>query len=90
MLSRIFRCQSHSKWAFSASSLVPRYSALCGYRARDLEKVFVLELEGLDRDSKRPRFPDCVQMQPLKLRHCLQELGLGGFGWFAQGVGGRF
>ena len=30
-----------------------RYSAICGYRERDLDKVFAPELEGLDRDKVR-------------------------------------
>ena len=34
-------------------TLDPRYSAICGYRERDLEKVFAPELEGLDRDKVR-------------------------------------
>ena len=34
-------------------TLDPRYSAICGYRERDLDKVFAPELEGLDRDKVR-------------------------------------
>ena len=34
-------------------TLDPRYSAVCGYRERDLDKVFAPELEGLDRDKVR-------------------------------------
>ena len=34
-------------------TLDPRYSAICGYREQDLEKVFAPELEGLDRDKVR-------------------------------------
>ena len=34
-------------------TLDPRYSAICGYRERDLETVFAPELEGLDRDQVR-------------------------------------
>ena len=34
-------------------TLDPRYSAICGYRERDLEKVFAPELEGLDREQVR-------------------------------------
>ena len=34
-------------------TLDPRYSAICGYRERDLDKVFAPELEGLDRDQVR-------------------------------------
>ena len=34
-------------------TLDPAYSAICGYRERDLEKVFAPELEGLDRDKVR-------------------------------------
>ena len=32
-------------------TLDPRYSAICGYREQDLDKVFAPELEGLDRDK---------------------------------------
>ena len=34
-------------------TLDPCYSAICGYREQDLEKVFAPELEGLDRDKVR-------------------------------------
>ena len=34
-------------------TLDPRYSAICGYREQDLDKVFAPELEGLDRDKVR-------------------------------------
>ena len=34
-------------------TLDPAYSAICGYRERDLDKVFAPELEGLDRDKVR-------------------------------------
>ena len=34
-------------------TLDPAYSAVCGYRERDLDKVFAPELEGLDRDKVR-------------------------------------
>ena len=34
-------------------TLDPRYSAICGYRERDLDKVFAPELEGLNRDKVR-------------------------------------
>ena len=34
-------------------TLDPRYSAICGYRERDLDKVFAPELSGLDRRKVR-------------------------------------
>ena len=34
-------------------TLDPRYSAICGYREQDLEKVFAPELPGLDREQVR-------------------------------------
>ena len=34
-------------------TLDPRYSAICGYREQDLDRVFTPELEGLDRDKVR-------------------------------------
>ena len=34
-------------------TLDPRYSAICGYREQDLDRVFAPELEGLDRDKVR-------------------------------------
>ena len=34
-------------------TLDPAYSAICGYREQDLDKVFAPELEGLDRDKVR-------------------------------------
>ena len=34
-------------------TLDPRYSAICGYREQDLDKVFAPELPGLDRDQVR-------------------------------------
>ena len=34
-------------------TLDPAYSAICGYKEQDLDKVFAPELEGLDRDKVR-------------------------------------
>ncbi|MCY4657734.1 MAG: AAA family ATPase [Gammaproteobacteria bacterium] len=34
-------------------TLTPKYSTICGYTEKDLENVFSLELEGLDRDTMR-------------------------------------